>query len=495
MESKSANRRILFIPFDHLHREYGVLKQATKDDVILLVESQRMVDPKRFHPVRLYFLVSSAMHFAQELRAEGFTVEYLQAESTLAGIAEAKKKYGIDQLHAARQSSFRLQKDLDSIDATFCENDFFLTPPALFASWAQSQKSYLMENFYRKQRVRLNILMDGNEPLGGQWNYDKDNRDPLPKGHQPAPYLEHESDEIDRDVAKRFRIEPSKDWATTRAGARGVLKHFLEYNFATFGRYEDAMNSKDWAVHHSLLSPYINNGLLHPSEVIEAALKQFAGDTIPIESCEAFVRQIIGWREYINGMYWHLGQDYREHNGLNATRKLLPLFTDSSNTKMNCVKSIVADVEERSWVHHIPRLMVLSNLALIAGVNPQEYLEWMRVSFIDASDWVMVPNVIGMGVHADGGEMMTKPYAAGGAYISRMSDYCKGCIYDPKKRTGDKACPFTTLYWDFLDRNRNEFSSNHRMAQQLAGINRLSDLEETRDRAQEVLQGLEAGKI
>ena len=194
-------------------------------------------------------------------------------------------------------------------------------------------------------------------------------------------------------------------------------------------------------------------------------------------------------------MYWHLGQDYRERNGLNATRKLLPLFTDSTKTKMNCVKSIVADVEERSWVHHIPRLMVLSNLALVAGVNPQEYLEWMRVSFIDASDWVMVPNVIGMGVHADGGEMMTKPYAAGGAYISRMSDYCKGCIYDPKKRTGDKACPFTTLYWDFLDRNRNEFSSNHRMAQQLAGINRLSDLEETRDRAQEVLQGLEAGKI
>jgi deoxyribodipyrimidine photolyase-related protein len=495
MESKSTDRRILFVPFDHLHHEYGVLKQATKDDVILFVESQRMVDPKKFHPVRLYFLVSSAMHFAQELRAEGFTVEYLQAESTLAGIAEAKKKYGIDQLRAARQSSFRLQKDLESIDAIFCENDFFLTPPALFASWAQSQKSYLMENFYRKQRVRLNILMDGNEPLGGQWNYDKDNRDPLPKGHQAATYLEHETDEIDRDVAKRFGIEPSKDWATTRAGARRVLKHFLEYNFATFGRYEDAMNSKDWAVHHSLLSPYINNGLFHPSEVIKAAIKKFAGGTIPIESCEAFVRQIIGWREYINGMYWHLGQDYRERNGLNAARKLLPLFTDSTKTKMNCVKSIIADVEERSWVHHIPRLMVLSNLALIAGVNPQEYLEWMRVSFIDASDWVMVPNVIGMGVHADSGEMMTKPYAAGGAYISRMSDYCKGCIYDPKKRTGDSACPFTTLYWDFLDRNRAEFAGNHRMAQQLAGINRLSDLEETRERAQEVLQGLEAGKI
>jgi deoxyribodipyrimidine photolyase-related protein len=194
-------------------------------------------------------------------------------------------------------------------------------------------------------------------------------------------------------------------------------------------------------------------------------------------------------------MYWVLGDEYRYNNQLAANRKLLPLFTDSSKTKMNCAQNIVGDIEERAWVHHIPRLMVLSNLALISGTNPQEFLDWMQSAFIDAADWVMVPNVIGMGVHADGGTMMTKPYAAGGAYISRMSNYCGSCVYNPKERIGEKACPFTTLYWDFLDRHSEEFSGNHRMSQQIFGLRRLKDLPELRVRAQEVLAGLEEGNI
>ena len=194
-------------------------------------------------------------------------------------------------------------------------------------------------------------------------------------------------------------------------------------------------------------------------------------------------------------MYWYLGEDYRQENELGAERTLLPLYRDPEKTSMNCVKTIVSDIDERAWVHHIPRLMVLSNLALITGVNPQEFLDWMREVFIDASEWVMVPNVIGMGVHADGGEMMTKPYAAGGAYISRMSNYCKPCAYNPKLRTGENACPFTTLYWDFLDRHKETFAKNQRMSQQVFGLNRLSDLPELRERAQEVLKGLEKGLI
>jgi deoxyribodipyrimidine photolyase-related protein len=255
------------------------------------------------------------------------------------------------------------------------------------------------------------------------------------------------------------------------------------------------MTTENWALHHSLLSPYLNNGLLHPIEVLSAVLKRFEKGDIPIASAEGFIRQLIGWREYVNGMYWHFGAAYKAGNNLGATRKLLPLYLDSEKTSMNCVKDNIAGIEDRAWVHHIPRLMVLSNLALIAGVNPQEYLAWMRESFIDASDWVMVPNVIGMGIHADGGAMMTKPYAAGGSYISKMSNYCKPCKYDPKKRVGDDACPFTTLYWDFLDRHREEFSGNHRMAQQLYGLDRLSDLPELRDRAREVVKGLEQGEI
>ena len=187
--------------------------------------------------------------------------------------------------------------------------------------------------------------------------------------------------------------------------------------------------------------------------------------------------------------------DYRNNNQLAATGPLLPLFSDPSKTQMNCMKQTLSDINERAWVHHIPRLMLLSNLALITGTNPQAFLDWMREVFIDASEWVMVPNVIGMGVHADGGQMMTKPYAAGGAYISRMSNYCKGCAYNPKLRVGDSACPFTTLYWDFLDRHKEAFAKNHRMSQQVFGLNRLSDLPELKERAQEVLEGLEKGTI
>ena len=487
--------RLIYLPFDHLNRNYGALKNADKArDLIVMVESQRMVDPKKFHPLRLFFLVSSAQHFTQELRAEGFTVEYLQAETTRAGLEAMLAKHGSRELHASHQSSYRLQETLEGLGAFFCENDFFLTPRELFREWANSQKSFLMENFYRLQRKRLNVLMEGNTPVGGEWNFDKENRDSLPKDHAPIETLEHQQDALDLEIGKRFEVSNSY-WATTRAGALAQLDFFLTHHFSNFGRYEDAMANSDWAVHHSLISPYLNNGLLHASEVIAAAVKRFEVGDIPIASAEAFVRQIIGWREYINGMYWQLGDEYRNSNHLAGKRKLLPLYEDPSQTSMNCLSSIVKDVQERSWVHHIPRLMVLSNLALLAGVNPQEYLAWMRNQFIDASDWVMVPNVIGMGVHADGGLMMTKPYASGGAYISRMSNYCKSCVYDPKKRTGDDACPFTTLYWNFLAEHQTKFEKNHRMFQQLSGLKRLSDLDEVKARATEVLAGLENGTI
>ena len=488
--------RILYIPFDHLHREYGILRTANKSsDRILFVESKRMCSGRNWHPERLFFLISSARHFAQELVAEGFTVDYLQAETTQDGIEQYQRQNPKMTLHATKQSSFRLQRTLAALGAEFVENDFFLTPRDLFEEWASTQKSYLMENFYREQRRRLNILMENGKPVGGAWNFDKENRLPPPKNYKWPKYLDFERDEIDRKVAEELNIELKKTWATTRTGALKQLRRFITEHFANFGPFEDAMVLDSWSLHHSVISPYINNGLLHPQEVINAATEAFASGKIPIESAEGFIRQIIGWREYINGMYWHLGEQYRDNNQLNSTRKLLPLFNSSEKTEMNCVRSIVADIEERAWVHHIPRLMVLSNLALITGTNPQEFLEWMREKFIDASEWVMVPNVIGMGVHADGGKMMTKPYAAGGAYISRMSEYCSGCSYNPKLRVGANACPFTTLYWDFLDRNREIFAKNHRMFQQINGLKRLSDLPELRERAKEVLAGLDKGEI
>ena len=489
-------KRILYIAFDHLHRNFGVLKDADpQNDLIVLVESARMTSGRPWHPLRLHFLMSSAHHFAQDLRSEGFTVEYITSATTTDGLDQVRAKHGDLPIVAAEPSSFKQSANLSAYGVTFIDNDFFLTPRSLFSHWALSQKSFLMENFYRGQRIRLGVLVEGNSPVGGAWNFDKENRLPPPKNYEWPPYLEFAPDEIDKNVAQQLGIAAPNTWATTRAGALAALANFIENHFAEFGPYEDAMPSDNWALHHSLLSPYINNGLLHPSEVVKAAVKAFDSGKIPIASCEGFIRQVIGWREYVNGMYWFLGEDYRNNNQLGAQRPLLPLFTDPDKTSMNCVKSIVGDIKDRAWVHHIPRLMVLSNLALITGSNPQEFLDWMRENFVDASEWVMVPNVIGMGLHADGGAMMTKPYAAGGAYISRMSTYCKGCAYNPKLRVGETACPFTTLYWDFLDRHREDFAKNHRMSQQLFGINRLSDLPQLKERAVEVLEGLNRGEI
>jgi deoxyribodipyrimidine photolyase-related protein len=488
--------RIIYIPFDHLHRDYGALKYADPlVDVIAMVESARMTTGRNWHKERLFFLISSARHFAQLLIEEGFCVEYVKAATTTDGLDVISEKYKDLPIICAEPSSFRQFEALREYSVSFVDNDFFLTPRALFRSWAGEQKSFLMENFYRKQRLRLNILMDGKEPVGGTWNFDKENRLPPPKKYEGPAYLEHSRDQIDREVALELGHTPTTVWATTRTGAAEQLKNFIENHFAEFGPLEDAMTHENWAVHHSLLSPYLNNGLLHPGEVIQAATGAFKTGRIPIESAEGFIRQLIGWREYVNGMYWFLGPDYRLSNQLKADRKLLPLFSDPNATKMNCMKETVTDIKERAWVHHIPRLMLLSNLALITGTNPQEFLEWMREVFIDATEWVMVPNVIGMGVHADGGRLMTKPYAAGGAYISRMSNYCKSCIYNPKLRTGETACPFTTLYWDFLDRHKETFARNQRMSQQVFGLNRLSDLPQLKVRAEEVLRGLENGLI
>ena len=488
--------RIIYIPFDHLHRDFGALKEADpKNDVIAMVESARMTSGRNWHKERLFFLISSARHFAQRLEREGFTVEYIKASTTIDGLTTISERHNNLPIICAEPSSFIQYEALKKHGVTFVDNDFFLTPRALFKAWADDQKQFLMESFYRKQRARLNILMEGKDPIGGSWNFDKENRLPPPKKYEGPAYLEHQRDEIDLQVAKELGHEATTTWATTREGALKQLQNFIDNHFAEFGPLEDAMTTDNWALHHSLLSPYLNNGLLHAAEVVEAARKAFDAGTIPIESAEGFIRQIIGWREYVNGMYWFLGPDYRNNNQLHATRKLLPLFSDPNPTKMNCIKQTVTDIQSRAWVHHIPRLMLLSNLALITGTNPQEFLDWMREVFIDASEWVMVPNVIGMGVHADGGAMMTKPYAAGGAYISRMSNYCKPCAYNPKLRVGDDACPFTTLYWDFLDRHKDEFAKNHRMSQQVFGLKRLSDLPELKERAQEVLEGLERGEI
>ena len=314
-------QRLLYLPFDQLHRNYGALKLADPDfDLIAMVESNQMITGRNWHPARLHFLISAARHFAAALQNEGFTVDYRKAPTIIAGLESIQSDHGQLPVICTEPSSFRQHQLLQSLGASFVANDFFLTPRPLFEEWAATQKKYLMETFYRSQRIRLGVLVTDGQPTGGSWNYDKENRLPPPKKYDGPPYLAHPQDEVDKQVAEELGYLPATTWATTRAGALAQLHNFIDHHFAEFGPLEDAMTTDNWALHHSLLSPYLNNGLLHPQEVVDAAIAAFDTGAIPIESCEGFIRQLIGWREYVNGMYWHLGPDYRDRTHLNATR-------------------------------------------------------------------------------------------------------------------------------------------------------------------------------
>jgi deoxyribodipyrimidine photolyase-related protein len=283
-------------------------------------------------------------------------------------------------------------------------------------------------------------------------------------------------------------------WATSRQAALARLDHFINNELARFGPYEDAMTTGSWSLAHSVLSPYLNLGLLLPDEVCERAIDAYEVGNAPINSVEGFVRQIIGWREYIWGLYW-LWPDHADANVFEHDRPLPPMFTGAAQTRMRCVGDALDGLDQRAWVHHIPRLMILSNFANLYGIEPRAVMDWMSDRYIDAAEWVMVPNVMGMGLWADGGRMATKPYVSGGAYVNRMSDYCRDCCYDPKRRVGDNACPFTTLYWDFLARHEERLSGNHRIARPLANLRRLSDLDDVRARAEVVIDGVADGSI
>jgi deoxyribodipyrimidine photolyase-related protein len=496
---------VVLLPYDRLSLSHGALAGAIPETTeILVIESEQMLRSRTWHAQRLFLLMSASAHVVQDLHDRGFTVHSIASPSMRSGIETFQREHPDARIRCTEPSSASSQRVLNECGVELIPDDTFLTSREQFRAWAGDRRPLVMETFYRWQRTRLDILMDGGSPVGGTWNLDKENRLPPPKGAHPWPApLHHEPDEINLRVWESIverelpitGAPPNGTWATTRAGALRQLEHFLDTALAGFGPYEDAMPADSWSVNHSLLSPYLNLGLVTAREVVDAVVDRFDAGGIPLASAEGFIRQVIGWREYVNGVYWLFDHDYRFANSLKADRSLLPLLNDPARTQMACASSVVSDVMERGWAHHIPRLMILSNLALIAGVRPQEFLDWMKAMFIDAADWVMVPNVIGMGLHADGGAMMTKPYAAGGAYVKRMGRFCSGCAYDPSKRTGDTACPLTTLYWDFLDRNRESLRGNHRMAQQFAGLDRLSDLDEVRIRAREVLNGLSAGTI
>jgi deoxyribodipyrimidine photolyase-related protein len=469
---------------------------------ILLVESEAKLSSQRWHLQRAHFVISSMRHFAAELRGAGYEVDERRSASLSAGLAEHCAEFQPERIVATEPASRDGLALLHRLDVDVIRSNQFLCHPDEFAEWAGGRTSFTMEHFYRWQRRRLGILMDGREPAGGRWNFDADNRQPPPKdatGRWPAP-LRDELDAVDRGVIEQLRphtwgAAPDGTWATTRGGALARLDHFVNEVLPHFGPHEDAMTTESWHLAHSLLSPYLNVGLLSPGEVCDAAEDAFRAGHVPLASAEGFIRQIIGWREYVWGLYWFWGPEYADSNELNAHSPLPPAFTGRAPTQMRCVQQTLGTLHDRGWLHHIQRLMILGNLALLVGVEPKAMTRWMWAGFVDGAEWVMVPNVVGMSLHADGGRMATKPYASGGAYIDRMSDYCKGCRFDRKKRTGDDACPFTTLYWDFIARHADRFERNPRMVQQVRAAQKLSDLPAVRSRAAEVIARLESGNL
>ena len=485
---------------DQLHRGLGALGDAHPGTHrVLLVESTAKLSSRPWHRQRAHLILTSLRRFAAELRDEGFEVDHRIAPTFTEAVTAHRREHDPAQVVATEPNSWAAHELLARLGVDTVRSQQFLCHRDDFADWV-GERSVKMEDFYRWQRRRLGYLMDGDDPTGGRWNFDHDNREPPPTDGRDWPEVQRsELDDLDRQVLDGlpdtcWGDEPDGTWATSRSEALRRLEHAVRVVLPHFGPHEDAMLSGSWAMAHTLLSPYLNLGMLLPGEVCDAVESAYRRAEVPIASAEGFIRQVIGWREYVWGRYWQWMPEYRDANELDATRPLPPVFTGAP-TEMNCMRHVLDSVRRYGWAHHIQRLMVLGNLSLTAGVDPRALNDWMWSSFVDGAEWVMLPNVVGMALHADGGRMATKPYASGGAYIDKMSDYCKGCRYDRKQRTGEDACPFTTLYWDFLDRHHDRFLRNARVARQVRASERLSDLPAVRQRATEVLVRLDRGEL
>lgn len=472
---------------DQLYPDQSALASATPATArVLLLESHAWLARRRYHRHRSALIVSAMRHFAQELGAAGWQVDHHRFEDTPDHETALKR-------HVARwkPSRIRLMEPSDEptqsalpvwsrrvgVAVEAIPGNQFLMSRDAFRHWAGSSRSLRMENHYRRLRRELGILMTPeNEPEGGTWNFDHDNRrthrewqsDGCPLPRSRSQVIPDALDrEVLRSVAQHFPDHPGAVddfWLpTTRRVALEWLRHFVEERLPGFGPYEDLMVEGNGELHHSILTPTLNLGLLRPLECVNAAVEAYRRGKAPLSSVEGFVRQLIGWREFINGVYWLRMPGYESVNELGA-RESLPTWFHSGKTRMQCVRSCLEQVLGTGFNHHIQRLMVLGNYLLVRGVEPGQALEWFNEMYVDAHEWVMAANVLGMSQFADGGFMATKPYAAGSAYIRKMSNHCQGCRYDPDQKTGPDACPFNYLYWDFIARHEERWARNPRMA-------------------------------
>jgi len=474
---------------DQLWTEQAALQscaEARSQTPVILIESLAHVRVRRYHRQKLVLVWSAMRHFAAELEQIGWSITYVEAESFEQPLRDWVQQHQIHELRVlepADRPFARLIRELDlPCQVKLLPNNHFLWSTAEFQQWADSRKRLLMEDFYRQGRRRFQILMVDDQPVGDRWNFDQENRKPPKSGLNPPEAPAWLPDEITQAVIQKVntlniplfgQIEPFR-WAVTRSQAREALSNFIEYRLPTFGPYEDAMVAGQDTLWHSLLSPYLNLGLLHPLEVIHAVEQARADRNLPLNSIEGFIRQVLGWREYMRGLYTFTAEDYSDRNWFDHQQPL-PKFYWTGETRMNCLHQVINQVQRTGYAHHIQRLMVLSNFALITGILPQAIEDWFHAVFIDAYDWVMQPNVIGMGQFADGGLLASKPYASSANYVNKMSNYCKGCSFNPKHRTGETACPFNYFYWDFLARHREKLKAQGRMGLILKSLDRMDD--------------------
>ena len=475
-------------------------------DEVLMVEASGFARRYDYHPKKLTLVFSAMRHYRDELRAEGVDVEYIRAPTFAEGF-EGVVDGEMVRVQRPAAHADALRETLEDTGATveFLENPKFLVSPEEFDTWAEGHDGFRHETFYRHVRRETGYLVDEEgEPEGGDWNYDDDNRE-FPS--DPDDYETPEPPSFPPDETTRETVRYVKDeyetWGESdgfdlpvrREDALGALEDFLDRRLAEFGPYQDAMFRDDATVNHSLLSSSLNLGLLHPDEVIEGAIEKYRSDEVPLNSVEGFVRQVVGWREYMRHVYRRRSDELHEANALDATRDLPPLYYDG-DTDMECLRTVVNRVWRDGQSHHIERLMVLANFALVYGADPHQLDDWFRLAYVDAYTWVTTPNVVGMGSYATDA-VSTKPYASSGSYINRMSDFCDACAYDVDETTGEDACPFNSLYWDFLDRNRDELGDNHRMSLMYGHLERKDEkeMDEIRGRSDEVRKKAREGEL
>lgn len=496
MAKIKKTRRMAIVLGDQLNADAAIFDDFDKQrDILWMAEVAGESTRVWTHKARIALFLSAMRHYRDARRNAGYTVDYRQVDDGAADslgeeLAEAIRRNQPEELVMVQAGEWRVQREIESaaeeygIELQVLDDLHFFSTPSDFANHAEGRKQLRLEFYYRELRKQYGILLDEDgQPIGGQWNFDSENRGAFDKSGPrdlPAPpaFRSHgPTQDVLQFVAKQFESHPgsldSFNWPTTPGQAERALEEFIKHRLPSFGKYQDALWTDEPFLYHSLLSSSLNLKLLDPRQVVRAAEEAYHLGHAPLASVEGFIRQILGWREYVRGVYWLNMPEYLERNALRARQPLPDLYW-SGETDMHCLSQIVGQTLEHGYAHHIQRLMVSGLFALLLGVDPRQVHEWYLAVYVDAVEWVELPNTLGMSQYADGGVMASKPYCASGNYINRMSNYCKSCRFNPSKATGEEACPFTTLYWDFLARHQDELTENTRMQLQLKNLNRKS---------------------